>query len=423
MPAVVAMQFEITDAAALLFSQEFYALVAEGHPIDAALAHARLAVYNSPNDIEWGTPVLYLRARDGRIFDLSTTGQSVHPDPPALDAATSTESNAGVKTLVDVRPASEIPGRRPYEATRPGGPPTDADREPEQVWRRVEIGQHTTCLAVSPEGTRAAIGGRRWIHLWDLETPRQMWKQAHGSWVDAVTSVAFSADGQRLATGGDNQKTRIWAVATGAQQLTIHHVTSRNSVPAVAFSPDGKRLATATYENIVIWDAATGQNQVEIRCPDARSMAFSPDGQRLAAGSRDHTAGVWDTRHGERQVVIRHDSLFDSVCFSRDGRRVATGSMDKTARIWDAATGRQEVEIPHDDHVVMVTFDPEGHRLATTTYTAGRVWDTDTGALLLEIRHNRSTPSVSFSPDGRRLMVGGSSTSDKQLVLWDALLP
>ena len=53
-----------------MLSQEFYAAIADGDPVDAALSEARMAVFASDNDVEWGTPVLYLRARDGRIFDI-----------------------------------------------------------------------------------------------------------------------------------------------------------------------------------------------------------------------------------------------------------------------------------------------------------------------------------------------------------------
>ncbi len=69
-PAVVAMQFEITDDAALTFAAYFYDALAQGDPLDRAVAHARLGIFASGNDVEWGTPVLFLRAADGRVFDL-----------------------------------------------------------------------------------------------------------------------------------------------------------------------------------------------------------------------------------------------------------------------------------------------------------------------------------------------------------------
>jgi CHAT domain-containing protein len=67
-PAVIAMQFEISDRAAAGFAHEFYAAVADSYPVDAALAEARKAIFAQTNSTEWGTPVLYMRAADGRIF-------------------------------------------------------------------------------------------------------------------------------------------------------------------------------------------------------------------------------------------------------------------------------------------------------------------------------------------------------------------
>jgi hypothetical protein len=72
-PAVVAMQFEITDRAAIAFTSELYAAVADGYPLDAALSQARQAIYTDVSEIEWATPVLYLRAPDGHIFDVTPT--------------------------------------------------------------------------------------------------------------------------------------------------------------------------------------------------------------------------------------------------------------------------------------------------------------------------------------------------------------
>ena len=73
-PAVIAMQFEITDEAAITFARDFYGAVSAGYPVDAALAEARKAIFGQGggNTIEWGTPVLYMRAPNGRIFDVAT---------------------------------------------------------------------------------------------------------------------------------------------------------------------------------------------------------------------------------------------------------------------------------------------------------------------------------------------------------------
>jgi hypothetical protein len=71
LPAVIAMQFEITDEAAIKFASEFYLAIADGYPVDAAVGEGRKAIFSTNNDLEWATPVLYMRAEDGRIFDVT----------------------------------------------------------------------------------------------------------------------------------------------------------------------------------------------------------------------------------------------------------------------------------------------------------------------------------------------------------------
>jgi hypothetical protein len=90
LPAVVAMQFEITDEAATLFARELYGAIADGFRLEAALAEARGAIRDVGNATEWGTPVLYSRAPDGRLFDLTPRGRIIEERavresaPPAL---------------------------------------------------------------------------------------------------------------------------------------------------------------------------------------------------------------------------------------------------------------------------------------------------------------------------------------------------
>lgn len=85
-PAVLAMQFKITDQAAITFASEFYGSMADYYPVDAALAQARLAIRGEDNHLEWATPALYMRSTDGRIFD---SGESSAPGAASAAGATS----------------------------------------------------------------------------------------------------------------------------------------------------------------------------------------------------------------------------------------------------------------------------------------------------------------------------------------------
>ncbi|HEX2370565.1 MAG TPA: CHAT domain-containing protein [Acidimicrobiia bacterium] len=79
-PAVIAMQFEITDGAAMTLTGEFYEALSEGYPVDAALAEARRAIFEDENEIEWATPVLYMRSPDGVIFDVSAMTETARAE-------------------------------------------------------------------------------------------------------------------------------------------------------------------------------------------------------------------------------------------------------------------------------------------------------------------------------------------------------
>ncbi len=84
LPAVIAMQFEISDDAAIVFAHEFYGAIADNYPVDAALAEARKAIFAQPeSNVEWGTPVLYMRSRDGVLFTIAKLAH-VPPETPRV---------------------------------------------------------------------------------------------------------------------------------------------------------------------------------------------------------------------------------------------------------------------------------------------------------------------------------------------------
>ncbi|MET0459910.1 MAG: CHAT domain-containing protein [Ilumatobacteraceae bacterium] len=82
-PAVVAMQFEISDEAAILFASELYTnLIGRQDPIDAAVAEARKAVYIELQTVEWATPVLFMGDVDVELFHFQVAAAPLPPPPP-----------------------------------------------------------------------------------------------------------------------------------------------------------------------------------------------------------------------------------------------------------------------------------------------------------------------------------------------------
>jgi len=98
-PAVIAMQFEITDPAAIILACEFYAALADGYGVDAALAAARKSIFVHGNDVEWGTPVLYMRANDGQLFEVAGDRPTTNDQRPAAgdEQSTREEQEQSVK--------------------------------------------------------------------------------------------------------------------------------------------------------------------------------------------------------------------------------------------------------------------------------------------------------------------------------------
>jgi hypothetical protein len=138
-PAVIAMQFGITDKAAILFAQKFYSNLAEGHPIDAVLAETRKTIFSEVQGIEWGTPVLYMRSPTGRIFDVASAsngngiaGGFVSPlvTPGGAHASTATDTGTAGLALVEYLTAKQN-GHTPQEKTprRPLSPDQEIFRQ------------------------------------------------------------------------------------------------------------------------------------------------------------------------------------------------------------------------------------------------------------------------------------------------------
>jgi WD40 repeat protein len=233
-----------------------------------------------------------------------------------------------------------------------------------------------------------------------------------------VFAMAFSPDGQRLATAGSVAAVGgphglpggiviVWDVDSGM----FVHKSSRLSTAAssVAWSADGKHLAAGTNGaggelpepgEVRVWDAATGNVLHSFKVTgdvkqgewaSAADVAFGPDGTWIAApvtaGSRGAPAGlliddtgasvrVWDLATGSSSQPVKGlKASVGRVVFSPDGKTLATAGSDRIVRAWDVETGRELAALPCPDRIAVVAFSPDGKSLAGASNDGSvRIW-------------------------------------------------
>ncbi|MBE9235138.1 hypothetical protein IQ227_03550, partial [Anabaena aphanizomenioides LEGE 00250] len=123
------------------------------------------------------------------------------------------------------------------------------------------------------------------------------------------------------------------------QTLTGHS----NRIRSVAYSPDGQTLASGSSDKTIkLWDVKTGNllQTLSGHSHWVNSVAYSPDGQTLASGSYDKTIKLWNVKTGNLlQTLTGHSNRIRSVAYSPDGQTLASGSRDETIKLWDVKTG------------------------------------------------------------------------------------
>lgn len=310
-------------------------------------------------------------------------------------------------------------------AVRPGASRSGEDRLPIQGMLTRRLGNFSVhAVAFSPDGQLLASAGEdRMIWLWDLASGRVIWRlKGH---TDIVSCVCFSPNGRVLVSGSADQTVRLWEVASGREIGRWSGHTF--AVGSVAFSPDGRLVASGSDDCTVrLWNVTNGAEVGRMVGQEHRisSVAFSPDGRLLALGHHGKHVQVWDIANGRMVVQINgHRHAVLSVTFSPDGKWLASSSRDATVRIWSVPEGQELRRMKgHGREVGAIAFSPDGLLLASASGDRTvRIWESASGRNLVHLRGNeRGVNGVAFSPDGSMVVSGGE---DGTLRLWGLRVP
>ncbi len=443
-PAVIAMQREITDDAAKAFAHAFYMAVVRGRPVEAALTETRLAIFAEGHALEWATPVLYMRASDGKVFDLDTIvvrraekREDARQEPVTVDETkgqdkrdvSARQQEATVREKKEERrdELAKAPAKNDYVADNKQHMGENLAQSVDKMVSEylAETGKATTGRADEPQ--KPALS-RKWWGLTAILVGLVVLGAAGlltgiisfpgGQDTSGEPTAAVETPTGEVPAVVDTEVPSAEKTAIVTEQLIFSqtlqapsNLPEETEIAALRFSRDSTYVA-AWYNlgnymgQLDVWSrslmAATdtsGNYQPQVEWHISGYDWGKPEIAFFPKGSNIQDARDFAFRNNE-QVQIRNvvakDSIVTidvpellSVDVSPDGTLLATGTSEGKAALWSAETRQLVAELDgHKGGVESVVFSPSGALLATTEYGKTRVWDGATGELKYELAHN-----------------------------------
>ena len=310
-------------------------------------------------------------------------------------------------------------------------PPFDRQGDPLPTGAVARLGtsrlrhpESISSLAFSPDSKRLASGGGGIVRVWDAGSAKEILRFSGAK--RNYAPLVFAPDGKAVVGIDQDQAVCFWDASTGK---VMRRVIGKKGLTTVNFalSPDGKYLAINSG-NVTLWlaDSATGKDISPPGLSGAGGyLHFSRDGQRLFAGRV-----IWDLKN-QKAVHLETKEFVSSAALSSDGKYLATGHGDPfglkngkfrfrgSVRLWDAATGKFLRQLGADQAFVRgVRFSPDDKILAVAGQDPTvRLLNLETGKEVGRLpSFFFSIHQLAFSPDAKLL---AASDQGNKILIWN----
>ncbi len=250
--------------------------------------------------------------------------------------------------------------------------------------------------------------------LTPVPTQHQLAQVVYRGHAGIVWSVAWSPDGQFIASTSNDNTVQVWQAANG-KRVSVYDTSSAH---AVAWSPNGRLIAFTNGGTVQGRNPFPGnsgsQFSYTVDPKGTWSVAWSPNGERIAVGSH---SGVEILNVANGQSVFKHDRPYaevTAVTWSPNGGYIAWGSSGyTTVEVWWVATNPgNRVYIyygPTNDNAITIAWSPDGRYLAFGNAGEVRIWETaQWSPVYTETWSGQRVEAVAWSPDSKHFASAGS---------------